>query len=276
MWRFQGGVLHQLPEDAFIYVFPGEDVSDHLLRGSFESAVRSLLKHVLRPGMVFLDAGTNLGLYMVIAAKLVGDSGRVFAFEPSQREWRRATRTLEVNHLKNVALFRLALTDRDGEVDLNVCEEQFGAFNCVGSISHAYAAGHESHVERVGGRALDSFLAEHQVRRVDVMKIDVEGAEEAVLRGGGCLFSGTEAPILILELSDWTARGTGSSAAAVWDLLVEYGYQLHSIAAHGRGYRFERCERRSRIEYEEVLAVKPVHMHRLQDVLSLSSTNAAV
>ena len=263
-WRFQRGVLLQIPEGVSVYVFPGEDVSKQLLRGDFELGIRRLLQDVICPGMVFVDAGANLGLYTVIASRIVGPSGRVFAFEPSRREWTRAQRSVAANSLPNAEVYRVALTDRDRPLSLNVCEPHFGAYNSVGVVTHFYAAGHGSHVERVEGRSLDSVLAEKRVGRVDILKLDVEGAEELVLRGGRNLFLHPESPMIICELSDYTAEGVGSSATRVWDLLSSYGYRLYSIIRTDDGYRLGSCDRRARIDYEDVLALKPAHMYTLR------------
>lgn len=273
-WRCGLSRFQQLPEGVGIYVYPREDVSEHLHYGDFEPAVRQVVRAVLRPGMTFVDAGANLGLYTVIAAKLVGPTGRVFAFEPSQREWRRAMRTVRRNGLRNVQLYQAALGDVNGTVSLTVCDAAYGAFNSIGRVSHHSALGHESYVEEVPCRALDSFLEENGVERVDVIKLDVEGAEERVLRGGHKLFSGAGAPIVFCELSDWTAVGTGSSAARVWDLLSSYGYGLYSIIRTDDGYRLGSCDRRARIEYEDVLALKPAQMHTLRRKLQFPEAPA--
>jgi len=152
-----------------------------------------------------------------------------------------------------------ALSNADGTISLNVCEPAYGGCNSIGTVTHEAAVGHVSHVEQVTCRTLDSFLAEKQVRRVDVMKLDVEGAEQLVLLGGKELFTGAGAPVLFCELSDWTARGLGTTAAKTWDLMVSYGYKIYSIQRSEGGYRLAQCPRAERIEYEDVLACKPAH-----------------
>lgn len=262
-WRCGLTVFQPLLDGAGVYLYPEEAIARHLLYLDFESAVRRAMQDVLAPGMTFIDVGANFGLYTVLAAKLVGATGRVLAFEPSEREWKRARRAIERNGFQNVELFRVALSNADGTISLNVCEPAYGGCNSVGTVTHKAAVGHVSHVEQVTCRTLDSFLAEKQVRRVDVMKLDVEGAEQLVLLGGKELFTGAGAPVLFCELSDWTARGLGTTAAETWDLMVSYGYKIYSIQRSEGGYRLAQCPRAERIEYEDVLALKPAHVSGL-------------
>jgi len=249
-------VLQPLPEGVGVYLYSDDVISGRLLVGEFEVAVRRLLGDVLKPGMTFIDAGANLGVYTAIAGKLVGPQGKVYAFEPSEREWRRAMKTVKANKLANVELHRAALADRDASVTLTVCDAMCAAYNSLGSVTHGSAVGHVSHVEQVPCRSLDSFISEKSLKNVDVVKIDVEGSEELVLRGGRKLFSSAGAPIVLCELSDWTAPGLGSSAERVWDLLASYGYAIYAISGDATNYELSPCERQSRIEYAEVAAVK--------------------
>jgi FkbM family methyltransferase len=250
-------VFEPQPEGVGLYLYPGEQVSQRIFGRNFETAVRQAFVDLLRPGWTVVDAGANLGLYTVIAAKLVGPSGRVFAFEPSERECRRARKTIRANRFNNVELYLTALGEADGEVSLTVCEESCGGYNSIGKLTHPVALGHASHVERVRCRALDSFMAEKKVRQVHAVKMDVEGAEELVLRGGRQLFSSQEGPLIFCEVSDKTALGLNSSAERVLALLGEYGYEMFTVAPESDGYTLRPQVARGRIEYEEVLALKP-------------------
>ncbi len=239
-----------------MHLYPGEHISEWIVR-DFEPGVRRVIGETLRPGMTFVDAGANLGLYTAIAAKLVGPSGKVYAFEPSAREYERAKRTVEANKFENVELYRVALGEKDGTASLNVCEEAYGAYNSVGKVSHFIAQGHVSHVEEVSCRSLDSFAAEKGLRTVGMVKIDVEGAEAQVLRGGRKLFSAEDGPLVVCELSDWTASGVGSSAAEAWELLAGFGYTPYAVEVRGKSYRLSPLERQERTDYLDAVALKP-------------------
>jgi FkbM family methyltransferase len=229
--------------------------------------VRKIFAHVVQPGWIIFDVGANLGFYAAIAGRLVGPSGRVYAFEPSQRESQRAEKTLLANGLVNVELYRTAVGDADGEVCLTVCDADFAAYNSIGTVTHPEAVGHTSHQERVGCRALDSFVAEKQLRRVDLVKIDVEGAEELVLRGAQKLLSASDAPLVLSEIPTLTALGVGSSAKAVLDLLRQYGYIVYAIFDYGDTYELRRQPAEDSLMPGEVIAFKSCHAPFLRGIL---------
>ncbi len=108
-------------EGLRLNLFLGNDLSRQLfIAGCSEPNEFAFLNGILTPGMVFVDAGANDGLYSLFAARRVGPAGLVWAFEPSAREFARLEENLKLNALENVRPFRAALADRNGEVDLAV------------------------------------------------------------------------------------------------------------------------------------------------------------
>src|SRR5579862_7898796 len=102
-------------------LYLGNDLSRQLyVGGCSEPNEFAFLNSVLAPGMVFIDAGANDGLYTLFAARRVGSAGVVWAFEPSRREYARLEENLKLNQLENVRPFQIALADQNGEADLSV------------------------------------------------------------------------------------------------------------------------------------------------------------
>jgi FkbM family methyltransferase len=268
LWRLGRPYFYRLAECAGgVYVYPDDQLSLLVAEHSFEWPLRRLICDLLRPGMTVIDAGANLGLYTVIAGRAVGSSGRVYAFEPSTREWLRARRCIRANQLPNVALLRMALSDTDGAATLSVCDAARSAYNTIGVLTHPDAVGHDSHVEEVESIRLDSFIRIRNITRVDLVKIDVEGAEELVLRGGPQLFSRDDAPLLLCEVSDWTTHGLQSSAERVADVLTEYGYQLFALQPAANGYALVDAQLKGAVEYQDVVALKAAHAPWFADVV---------
>lgn len=176
------------------------------------------LEKVLSPGKVFIDVGANFGVYTLVASKLVGTSGRVIAFEPTAQSFAILRRNIALNHFANVRAFQFALAQRRGKAWL------YHGWDPVGnSLGKDPLCGNEG--EEVQTEALDKLLEEKGIDRVHAIKIDVEGAEELVLRGAiRCLT--TNRPIVIFEFNPGCAARLGLSPCGARDLLESLGYEF--------------------------------------------------
>src|SRR6185312_8497302 len=103
--------------------------------GTFETAELRFIQERLRPGDVFVDIGANGGIYTVIAAKKVGASGRVLAFEPGPRNLELLKRNLALNGLTNVTIVPKAVSNTAGAAALAISRD--GAMNSLAKTSHA-------------------------------------------------------------------------------------------------------------------------------------------
>lgn len=189
----------------------------------FEYRERQFLEAFLRPGDVFVDVGANIGLFTLIAARFVGVSGRVYAFEPCTKAYLRLLANIELNKLNNVACYQLALSNTNEPLDMTISLDGFDAWN---SFTQPIA-GTSFAIERVNCITWDTFAQQHGlVGRVTMMKIDVEGWESHVLLGGRETLSRLDAPILQVEFTDQAAQMAGSSCAELYHLLEEFGYKM--------------------------------------------------
>jgi len=139
--------------------------------GSYEFDKQVLIARTLENGTTFFDIGANVGFYTLLASSLVGNAGKVFAFEPVPRNLAFLKKHLEMNDVQNVRVFNAAVSDRSG-----VAQFSEGPSNSMGKLAGEGALT----VELV---SLDGLLAEGKITRPNYMKIDVEGAEFSVLQG---------------------------------------------------------------------------------------------
>lgn len=176
------------------------------------------LPKILSPGMIFVDAGANFGVYTLVASRLVGQTGRVLAFEPTSQSFAVLRQNLELNCSSNVDAFQMALAERRGKAWLNYGWDPVG--NWIGEGSRGENQGEEVQME-----SLDQILEESGVSHVDVIKIDVEGGEERVLRGAiQCLTICS--PTVIFEFNPACAVRCGLSPWGSADFLESLGYQF--------------------------------------------------
>lgn len=128
----------------------------------------------LEEGMVFLDVGAHIGKYAVRAAVKVGDSGRVVAVEPDRDNFQLLVKNIALNGLRNCIPLRIAAYSSEGEITL---------FKGPSSAEHSTSEDFGKGSYKVQARVLDNVLKEIGVAGLDLIKIDVEGAEIDVLRG---------------------------------------------------------------------------------------------
>lgn len=217
--------------DTFLELTLSNDTSQQIfVAGCNEPNELTWLAEVLRPGMTFVDAGANEGLFTTLAARCVGATGRVVACEPSSREFARLTRNLQLNSLTNVDALQVALADDEGEASLHIAQNRHAGLNSLGTPCYATAV---QGTETVRLRTLEAVCRELAIERVDVMKIDVEGAEAALLRGAEPIIR-RDRPAILLEVNDEALSHQGSSATAVLDWLESAGYAILHFGADGR------------------------------------------
>ena len=183
------------------------------------------LKKVLSPGQTFVDVGACYGIYALIASRVVGRTGRVIAFEPSFRAFPILRKNISLNNLVNVQAYCLALSDRRGRTLLyrhpNVGCDSFGKDDSFPEDAQETAT-----------ETLDNVVRERKIERVDVVKMDVQGAEEWVLLGAKRILT-TMHPIVIFE--SWPAGPPllGLSPNGAWDFLDSLGYEFFVLEAGG-------------------------------------------
>ena len=181
-------------DDVLMEVIPAENHGKALLYyGMLEYAPTKLVRAFLRPGDTFVDVGANIGYYSLLAAHLVGSTGKVIAFEPVGRLRARLERSVALNGFTNVNV-RAELVDRaPGMVDLfevNAGTNE-GISSTVKPPPNSLRVAHAA-------VSLDQVFADSGTRP-SLMKVDVEGGEEAVFAGARRLLAAKDAPCLLFE-----------------------------------------------------------------------------
>lgn len=197
----------------------------------FERTEREFLKAYLKPGDFFVDVGANIGLFSLVAAKLVGPSGRVYAFEPTGRIYERLVINSMLNGFECMACFRLALSDKIGQQSLFASKDGFDAWN---SFAHPIA-GQSFDNELVECETWDHFAVQHNLLgKVSMIKLDVEGWEIPVLSGAKETLAREDAPLLQVEFTDAVSRSAGFSCKDSYRMLEDFGYRMFVYDARKR------------------------------------------
>jgi FkbM family methyltransferase len=205
------------------------DLGDQIQRqiyffGAYEPIEVYLLTHLLRPGMVVIDAGANVGQHTLIAAVEVGRRGEVHAFEPVPKNFRRLVAHVSDNGLGDtVRTNRMALWHEAETVRLSLGSDKAsdGGYT-IGAPSEAI------HTVACSGIRLDDYVAERKLDRVDFIKMDIEGAEWFALKGATSVLARWR-PTMLVEINRGTCRGLGYEPERIWEFLTPYGYSMWAV-----------------------------------------------
>ena len=190
---------------------------------NFELLERKFVNHFLRPGDIFVDVGANVGLFTLIAAKLVGKKGSVYAFEPCSITHNRLQSNVKLNKFSNVNCHQIALSDRNCKQDMVLSLDGFDAWNSLAKPT----AGEAFSSEVINTMRWDDFVIQHNLQgKVTLMKIDVEGWETFVLAGGTQTLSREDAPTLLVEFTEKAAKTANSSCKELYQKLEHLGYKM--------------------------------------------------
>jgi FkbM family methyltransferase len=198
----------------------GNDLSLCLyVGGSFEPNEFAYLEETLKPGMVFIDCGANEGLYTLYAARRIGPAGRVLAIEPSTREVQRLRANIALNQLNNITIEQVALGNQSKRALLTVAGPGHEALNTMSSIEEPLRQ------EEVQVETLDALVDRHQLERVDLIKLDIEGSEVQALLGSGETIE-RFSPILLIEAEETRLASMTNGLDDLLAILDEHQYAV--------------------------------------------------
>jgi FkbM family methyltransferase len=181
------------------------------LYGGWERKSMELMAQYVKPGSVAYDLGANYGMHTLFLAKLVGISGRVYAFEPNPEIFSALNEQLSLNDFHVVNTVLTAVADEVGTACFDRAQHR-GAGHLVPAT--AVSSGTTFHVRTT---TLDKFVFQDHNAPPDFVKVDIEGAESAALRGGLGVIA-QHRPIFMIELhSPMEDRAVGT-------ILKSFGY----------------------------------------------------
>jgi len=220
MLCYGGRFLHLIPADFTLTIPFGINRGQQWLRGAanapewmglYEVRKQRALRRLVAPGMTVCDIGANAGFYTLGLARLVGEDGRVLAFEPLPRNLAKIRHHLALNRVANVTLSDCALSDVTATLQFSEGDNDF-----TGRISK------EAGDLEVQSVCLDQFLEKQSLPDPALLKIDVEGAEARVLKGAKELLFRAH-PILVLALHG------ADQKVECFEILRSFGYSVKGL-----------------------------------------------
>lgn len=216
----KGIILIKCKEHQMYVNCRDEGVTNQLLSyGIFEGFENKMFADKIKPGDVVLDIGANIGCFTLLAARLAGAKGRVYAFEPEASNFDLLKKNVELNNYHNVTLVNQAAADKNGKIKLYLSETVMGMHR----IYQSHYCDKTVDVESV---RLDDYFKDY-FGKIDFVKIDTEGSEWAVLQGMTFLLQKNKKLKLFTEFAPCSMKEFGVEPEEYLKFLGDHGFTLY-------------------------------------------------
>jgi len=224
----QGAVHGTFYDGVHFCVRPSEDGSLRamLLLAGGAPSLTAVFEAALGPGDVVLDIGANVGVYVAVAARLVGPGGRILAFEPMPFARESLTDLVRRNGFTQVSVLPYAAGASEGSMQLHMTPGASG-------LTSAYARGKASVSVDVATTTIDAVVGESGGAPPRLLKIDVEGFEFDVMKGAARTLAAEEAPLLVFESDPALLAASRGTFADIQRWLAARGYSLFGLTPSG-------------------------------------------
>ncbi len=214
---------HVMIEDHKINIDKWDTVvsQELIVSGKWEEYETELFKKHIKPGDTVVDIGAHIGYYTLIAARLVGNNGKVYAFEPDPKNFQILEKNVAQNGYHNVVLVNKAVADKSGNAQLFLNSENSGDHRI-------FESDHGRKSIAITTTTLDDFF-KNQDKKVDLIKMDIQGAEARAFQGSTRTLAKNKHMTLITEFYPQALQLSGKNAEEYLALLQENDFRLSDI-----------------------------------------------
>lgn len=190
------------------------------VRGFHEKTATDLVKNEIKEGDTVLDIGANIGYYTLLFAKLVGPTGKVFAFEPEPKNFKLLKKNVEENNYKNTQFFQNAVSDKDEKLKFYISDESSAA-------NQLFQPKKFNEIIEVDSIKLDNFFSKDT--KIDFVKIDIQGAEGTAIKGMISLLKNNPEIKIMQEWWPEAIKKYGMESDEHLKILESLGYKFYEI-----------------------------------------------
>jgi len=195
-------LIYRVQNEDLFYIDEVKDYIKHYIikpGSKFEAHFHDLFKKYVKPDSTVLDIGAHIGTHTLYLSQIVGDEGSVFAFEPQNKIFTELVINMYLNQLKNVKMFHNALGTEDKWIEMYLPEEEWTKKIGSDLINEGHGTVKEATDNQEGDRALMIKLDDLHLNNVSFIKMDVEGFETEVIKGGLETIKRNK-PVMIIEI----------------------------------------------------------------------------
>ncbi len=201
----------------------------YALNNIHEPETTELFKRLINRGDTIVDFGANIGYFTLLAARLTGKKGIVYAFEPEPTNFKFLQKNISLNGYDNVKAFQKAVSSENGKTELFICDYDTGhhTINSYNGIK-AYSKGRKSqmHSIEIETIKLDDFL---KGKKIDLMKVDAEGSEFLAIEGMKGLLKKNKDIKIVLEYFPLLVKNMGGDPIKMIQDLLDMGFRIDLI-----------------------------------------------
>jgi len=199
-----------------------QDCSGLSVGTGYEKVETQVMKDNIKKGDIVIDCGANIGYYTLLFSELVGKSGKVFAFEPDPANFSLLQKNLKVNNVNNVVALNLAVSDKNGEDILFLDKNNVGH-------NRMYSEGDKDKDKiKINCVKLDDYFKNFK-REINLIKLDIEGAEGKAIKGSLNLIKKNKDIKLILEFFPFALKSCGTEPGELLTILRKKGFNVEEI-----------------------------------------------
>lgn len=218
---------HRFVRDGIAYDLDlSQGIDFAIFLAMYERQTKAALRKLVVPGSLVLDIGANIGAHTLTLSQLVGGNGQVMAFEPTDFAYRKLRRNIEINPdlAPRIMTYQCFLSSED---EAYVPDSIYSSWPLkVEQGLHAKHLGRAMQTDAARARSIDSILAEAADRKVQLVKLDVDGFECDVLSGATALLRDAR-PLFVMELAPYVLKERGTSLEELVSYFTRYGYKFY-------------------------------------------------
>ncbi|MFN8583523.1 MAG: FkbM family methyltransferase [Gemmatimonadaceae bacterium] len=222
------------PKTVTLSLDPSQ-MSQQIMLGDFgrgqlyEAETSNFLGNILMPGDTFIDIGAHVGYFSMLASALVGDTGRVYSFEPERENYDHLVQHIGLNNASNITPVHMAVGAVPAVADFFVNADNDGGHALweVGRHPFNERSRQAPTTRKVAVTSLDHFFAKTDLSPLKAIKIDAEGAEFAILVGARNLLARVPVPFIVAECNRFGLESMGASERHLRSVVGELGYETY-------------------------------------------------
>jgi FkbM family methyltransferase len=197
-----------------------------------ERAEQTFYINYLREGMTVFDVGANIGELSLLFSRFVGNTGIVYAFEASSSMFEKLSKILTLTRRPRIVLNHAAVADKSGKLKFHVYDDDHSGWNSLADrpLERYGIDLKPDHIEEVESITIDDYCQKNNISQIDLLKIDVEGAEYQVLLGARHMLENQKILCCVFEFGQ-TTFDMGNNPNEIEAYLNQFNYRIQNVVA---------------------------------------------